>query len=72
MLAERTSLLAEKDKLIAEKEELAKAGISAPASEGASQDGSNWEAEKAGLVQARDEALEKAKVRPRSPYPSFD
>ena len=57
-------MLAEKDKLIAEKEELAKAGASAPAQEGAIEGGSDWGAEKAALVQARDEALEKLKVCP--------
>ncbi|KAJ2925786.1 hypothetical protein H1R20_g11316, partial [Candolleomyces eurysporus] len=62
LLAERASLLAEKDKLVAEKEELAKSRAAAPAQEGATEGGNNWDAEKAELVQARDEALEKLKV----------
>jgi nucleoprotein TPR len=60
MIAIQTNLRAERDKLLAEKESWNKPSGSAPTAVESDPAPSEWEAEKAQLLKARDEALEKA------------
>ena len=59
MIAIQTSLRAERDKLLAEKESWNKPSTAAPTAAESGPAPSEWEAEKAQLLKARDEALEK-------------
>jgi nucleoprotein TPR len=62
MIAVQTNLRAERDKLLAEKESWNKPSGSAPTAAESGPAPSEWEAEKAQLLKARDEALERVKV----------
>jgi nucleoprotein TPR len=62
MVTIQTTLRTERDTLLAEKESWSKLSGSAPTVAESGPAPSEWEAEKAQLLKARDEALEKVKV----------
>lgn len=62
MISVQTSLRGERDKLLAEKESWKQTSSSAPTAVESAPTPNEWEVEKAQLLKARDEALEKVKV----------